>query len=132
MMSDLRILVVDDSPTMRRIIVGQLKQAGHHDVGEAEDGLHALEELEDGDYNFILTDWNMPRMDGLAFIKELRSREAYKTIPLMVVTTRNAQADVITAVKEGANNFVVKPFGSKTLSQKIDQVLTAMKGKVAA
>ena len=132
MMSDLRILVVDDSPTMRRIIVGQLKQAGYHDVGEAEDGLHALEELEDGDYNFILTDWNMPRMDGLAFIKELRSREAYKTIPLMVVTTRNAQADVITAVKEGANNFVVKPFGSKTLSQKIDQVLGAMKGKVAA
>ena len=131
-MSDLRVLVVDDSPTMRRIIIGQLKQAGHHDVGEAEDGLHALEELEDGDYNFVLTDWNMPRMDGLQFIKEVRQRDAYKALPILVVTTRNAKQDVVIAIKEGANNFVVKPFGSKTLSQKMEMVMKAVSAKEAA
>jgi len=132
MAADLSILVVDDSPTMRRIIIGQLKQAGYEDTGEAEDGAHALEELGDGEYNFILTDWNMPRMDGLAFIKELRSRPEYANIPILVVTTRNAKEDVITAIKAGANNFVVKPFGAKTLSQKINQVLEAVSQKAAA
>jgi len=117
---------------MRRIIIGQLKQAGYRDTGEAEDGAHAMEELGDGEYNFILTDWNMPRMDGLAFIKELRSRPEYASIPILVVTTRNAKEDVITAIKAGANNFVVKPFGAKTLSEKINQVLEAVGQKAAA
>ena len=125
-MADLRILVVDDSPTMRRIIVGQLNQAGYYDVGDAEDGLDALDELEDGGYNFVLTDWNMPNMDGLQFIREVRSREKFKDLPILVVTTRNAKQDVMTAIKEGANNFVVKPFGPSTLNEKITKVLQAV------
>jgi two-component system chemotaxis response regulator CheY len=122
-MSGLRVLVVDDSPTMRRIIVGQLNQAGYTNVGEAENGRHALEELENGSYNLVLTDWNMPIMDGLQFVQEIRRREKFKTLPVLVVTTRNAKNDVITAIKLGANNYVVKPFGPNALSEKIAKVL---------
>lgn len=125
-MNDLKILVVDDSPTMRKIIAGQLNQAGYYATGEAEDGVHALEELEHGDYNFILTDWNMPNMDGLSFIKAVRERPGLAHIPILVVTTRNTQQDVVAAVKAGANNYVVKPFGPTQLSQKIEKILQAV------
>ena len=125
-MDDLKILVVDDSPTMRRIIISQLKQSGYYDVGEAEDGLDALDELEAGTYNFVLTDWNMPNMNGLELIRNMRSQTRYSAIPILVVTTRNTKDDVVTAIKEGANNFVVKPFGPSALSEKIERVLSAM------
>ena len=125
-MDELKILVVDDSPTMRKIIIGQLGQAGYYDTGEAEDGVEGLEELGTGEYNFVLTDWNMPNMDGLQFINEVRSRPEYAAIPILVVTTRNAKEDVVTAIKSGANNYVVKPFGPTQLSDKIEKVLQAM------
>jgi two-component system, chemotaxis family, chemotaxis protein CheY len=126
------ILVVDDSPTMRRIIVSQLNKAGYPDVGEAEDGVHGMEELAEGGYDLVLTDWNMPNMDGLEFIRTIRSREEYKDMPILVVTTRNSKMDVIKAMKEGANNFVVKPFGPSALSDKIEKVLKAMGQEVGA
>jgi two-component system, chemotaxis family, chemotaxis protein CheY len=122
-MNSLRILVVDDSPTMRRIISAQLKQVGYHDVGEAENGQHALQELEARKFNFVLTDWNMPLMNGLEFIKEVRAREEYKKLPIIVVTTRNAKQDVIMALKAGANNFVTKPFSPNALDEKIKKVV---------
>ena len=125
-MDELNILVVDDSPTMRKIIIGQLGQAGYFETGEAEDGLDGLDELENGDYNFILTDWNMPKMDGLSFIQAVRGKPEYAHLPILVVTTRNTQADVITAIKAGANNYVVKPFGPTQLSEKIEKVLQAI------
>ena len=125
-MDDLKILVVDDSPTMRKIIIGQLGQAGYFETGEAVDGLDGLDELENGDYNFILTDWNMPRMDGLSFIQAVRGKPNYAHIPILVVTTRNTQGDVVTAIKAGANNYVVKPFGPTQLSEKIEKVLQAI------
>ena len=124
-MDDLKILVVDDSPTMRKIIIGQLNQAGYFETGEAEDGVHGIEELENGDYNFVLTDWNMPNMDGLTFIKTLRGHPEFATIPIQVVTTRNIKEDVVVAIKSGANNYVVKPFGPTQLSDKIERVLQA-------
>ncbi len=124
-MDELKILVVDDSPTMRKIIIGQLNQAGYFETGEAEDGLHGLEELSTGKYNFILTDWNMPNMDGLGFIKAVRGRPEFAHIPILVVTTRNSKQDVVTAIKAGANNYVVKPFGPTQLSEKIEKVLQA-------
>ena len=126
------ILVVDDSPTMRRIITSQLNKAGFADVGEADDGVHGLEELATGGYDLVLTDWNMPNMDGLEFIRAIRSREEYKAIPILVVTTRNSKQDVVTAMKEGANNYVVKPFGPSSLSDKITKVLKATGQEVAA
>ena len=126
MPSDLNILVVDDSATMRRIIKGQLRKAGYKQMGEAEDGAHALDELKDGDFTFLVTDWNMPHMDGLELIKQLRSQERFKSLPILVVTTRNGKDDVVVAIKEGANNYVVKPFGPKQLGEKIEQVMTAL------
>jgi len=120
---DLNILVVDDSPTMRQIIKGQLNQSGYYSVGLAEDGLDALDELDSGKYNFVLTDWNMPNMDGLTLIQEIRGRAKLAHLPIVVVTTRNAKLDVVTAIKAGANNYVVKPFGPAELSQKIEKVL---------
>ena len=125
-MEDLKILVVDDSPTMRKIIIGQLNQAGYYETGEAEDGMDGLDELSTGAYNFVLTDWNMPNMDGLQFITEVRSRPEYASVPILVVTTRNAKEDVVTAIKSGANNYVVKPFGPTQLGEKIEKVLQAM------
>lgn len=126
MMQDMTLMVVDDSPTMRRIIVGQLNQAGFTDIREAEDGVEALEELEKAPVDLLLTDWNMPNMDGLTLVKEIRSREALKHVPILVVTTRNAKEDVVVAVKAGANNFVVKPFGPSTLFEKIQKVMQAV------
>mgnify|MGYP003967824143 CR=1 FL=1 len=84
-MESLKILVVDASPTMRRIISAQLKQVGFSDVGEAENGQHALQELEARKFNFVLTDWNMPLMNGLEFIQEVRTREEYKDLPIIVL-----------------------------------------------
>jgi two-component system chemotaxis response regulator CheY len=127
-MSAIRVLVVDDSPTMRKIIKGQLNQAGFAEVGEAENGQHGLEELAKGGYGLVLTDWNMPLMDGLQFVKEIRKREQYKGLPILVVTTRNTKSDVVEAMKEGANNYVVKPFGPNALSEKIAKVLAATGG----
>jgi two-component system chemotaxis response regulator CheY len=132
MVDGLKILVTDDSATMRQIIKGQLRKAGYKEVGEAEDGAHALDELRDGEYNFLVTDWNMPHMDGLELIKRLRSEARFKSLPILVVTTRGGKDDVVTAIKQGANNYVVKPFGPSQLSDKIDRVMESMsKGATA-
>lgn len=125
-MEELKILVVDDSPTMRRIIAGQLNQAGYYDIGQAEDGMDALDELEAGEYNFLLTDWNMPNMDGLTLIREVRAKAEFQQLPILVVTTRNTKEDVVQAIKSGANNYVVKPFGPSELSNKIQKVLDSI------
>ena len=121
----MKILVTDDSPTMRRIVVNQLKQTGYSDIVEAEDGAQALQKLETDSYDFLLTDWNMPHMSGLELIREVRQRDALKTLPIMVVTTRNSKGDIVTAMREGANNYVVKPFGPQVLAEKINKVIQA-------
>ena len=114
-----KILVVDDSPSMRNIITGQLKQAGFSDIDQAEDGVQALEKLEAEVFDMILTDWNMPHMDGLELVRAIRSHEYLQHLPILVVTTRNTKNDVVAAIKEGANNYVVKPFGPEILKAKI-------------
>ena len=121
----MKILVVDDSPTMRRIVVGQLKQTGYSDIAEAEDGVQALQMLEADPFDLLLTDWNMPHMNGLELIVEVRQREALKELPIVVVTTRNSKGDIVAAMREGANNFIVKPFSPKILAEKINKVLQA-------
>ena len=122
----MKILVADDSATMRRIVVNQLKQSGFSDVSEAEDGADALQKLKRDHFDLLLTDWNMPNMDGLQLIREVRQQEEFKSLPIVVVTTRNAKVDIITALKEGANNYVIKPFGPKTLKEKIAKVVLAV------
>jgi two-component system chemotaxis response regulator CheY len=122
-MADLRILAVDDSPTMRRIIVNTLKRAGYNEVVEATDGKDAMAKMKVEEVNFIITDWNMPEMDGLAFVTSLRSIEEYKSIPILMVTTRSVKDDIVEALKAGVNNYIVKPFTPDTLKQKIEQIL---------
>lgn len=124
-MADLKILAVDDSPTMRRIIINTLKRAGYADVVEAGDGKDALAKLKVEDVNFIITDWNMPEMDGLTFVTTVRGMDKYKTLPILMVTTRSVKDDIVEALKAGVNNYIVKPFTPDTLKEKIEQVLKA-------
>jgi two-component system chemotaxis response regulator CheY len=121
--ADLKILAVDDSPTMRRIIINTLKRAGFADVIEASDGKDALAKIKVEKPNFVITDWNMPEMDGLAFVNTLRSMAEYKDMPVLMVTTRSVKEDIVDAMKAGVNNYIVKPFTPETLKAKIDQML---------
>jgi len=121
--ADLRILAVDDSPTMRRIIINTLKRAGYPEVVEASDGKDAIAKLKVEDVNFVITDWNMPEMDGLTFVSTIRGMEEYKSLPILMVTTRSVKDDIVEALKAGVNNYIVKPFTPDTLREKIEQIL---------
>ena len=123
--SDLKILAVDDSPTMRRIIINTLKRAGFNQVSEATDGKDALAKLKTEKYNFVITDWNMPEMDGLTFVSTLRQDPDLQAMPVLMVTTRSVKEDIIEAMKAGVNNYIVKPFTPETLAEKINQVLAS-------
>jgi two-component system chemotaxis response regulator CheY len=119
----MKILSVDDSATMRRIIKNQLKQIGFDNVDEAENGRAALAMLtKDTGYDLLITDWNMPEMNGLDLVKEVRRTDAVKAIPILMVTTVSAKEDIVTALKAGVNNYVVKPFDAETLRTKVAQV----------
>ncbi len=122
-MADLKILAIDDSPTMRRIIINTLKRAGFEDVIEASDGKDALVKMKVEKVNFVITDWNMPEMDGLTFVTTVRAMDEYKSLPILMVTTRSVKDDILEAMKAGVNNYIVKPFTPETLKAKIDQVL---------
>jgi two-component system chemotaxis response regulator CheY len=124
--SSLKILAVDDSPTMRRIIVNTLKRAGYDDVTEASDGKDALAKMKVEQFNFVITDWNMPEMDGLTFVSQVRSLDEFKDLPILMVTTRSVKDDIIEAMKAGVNNYIVKPFTPETLGEKIGQVLKSV------
>jgi two-component system, chemotaxis family, chemotaxis protein CheY len=124
--SSLKILAVDDSPTMRRIIVNTLKRAGYEDVTEASDGKDAMAKMKVEQFNFVITDWNMPEMDGLTFVSQIRSLDEFKDMPILMVTTRSVKDDIIEAMKAGVNNYIVKPFTPETLGEKITQVLKSV------
>jgi two-component system chemotaxis response regulator CheY len=124
--ADLKILAVDDSPTMRRIIINTLKRAGFENVVEASDGKDALAKLKSDKFNFVITDWNMPEMDGLTFVSTLRADPDFQTMPVLMVTTRSVKEDIIEAMKAGVNNYIVKPFTPETLAEKINKVLESV------
>lgn len=115
----MRILAVDDSPTMRRIVKNTLKQAGYTDVEEAGNGVEALSMLKSGPFDLILTDWNMPNMNGLEFVTQVRSQPETKSIPILMVTTRSVKEDILAAMKAGVNGYIVKPFTPATIKEKI-------------
>ncbi len=122
-MSDMKVLFVDDSPTMRRIIQNSLNKIGYDDLVGAENGVEALEKLEDVEVDLIITDWNMPEMNGEQLVVKLREDPKYKDKPILMVTTRGMKEDVITAVKIGVNGYVVKPFTPEVLKKKINDIL---------
>ena len=119
----MRFLVVDDSTTMRRILVNSLKSLGHNDIVEAGDGREALTKC-DG-VAMILTDWNMPNMSGLEFVKALRANPATAALPVVMVTTRSGTDDITTAVSAGIQDYILKPFTPDALRDKIARVLGA-------
>lgn len=113
----MKVLVVDDSVTMRRIIINSLKSAGFDDIVEAGNGVEGLSNMEG--IELVLTDWNMPEMDGLTFVKELRGNSLYSDIPIVMITTEGAKTEVVEALKIGVNNYIVKPFDKDTLLDKV-------------
>ncbi len=120
--TNIRVLVVDDFATMRRIVKGVLKQLGFKDIIEADDGTSALEELRNQEIGLIVSDWNMPKMTGLDLLKKVRSDEKLKNIPFIMVTAEGQKENVLEAVKAGVSNYIVKPFTPEILSEKLEKV----------
>jgi two-component system chemotaxis response regulator CheY len=118
----MRVLVVDDSSTMRRIIVNTLKKLGHEDTVEAGDGKEALRALAAGVPDIIVTDWNMPEMNGPQFVEAVRSQPAMAKTPVLMVTTQAAKEDVSVALQAGVNDYLIKPFTPEALKEKIQSL----------
>lgn len=130
-MSSMKILVVDDSITIRRIIINALKTIGQTDVVEANNGRDALAKLAGNAVEFVITDWNMPEMNGLEFAKAVRSETATAFLPILMITTRGTEADVIEALQARVNSYIVKPFTPQELKEKMDEVVKSIKVNAA-
>jgi two-component system chemotaxis response regulator CheY len=122
----MKILVVDDFPTMRRIVRNLLKELGYSNVDEAEDGAVGLSRLRGGDFDFVISDWNMPNLDGLAMLKEIRADAALSHLPVLMVTAESKKENIIAAAQAGASGYVVKPFTAATLDEKLSLILKKM------
>jgi len=120
----MKILVVDDFATMRRIIKNILRQGGYKNIVEADDGTTALPKLRTDTIDLVIADWNMPRMTGLDLLKAMRSDKALKDIPFLMVTAEARKDNIIEAIQCGASSYLVKPFTVETLSEKIDQIFS--------
>jgi two-component system chemotaxis response regulator CheY len=125
----MKILVVDDFSTMRRIVKNVLKQLGFENIEEAEDGVQALAKLKAGSYGFMVSDWNMPNMDGLQLLKEVRKDPQLSNLPVLMVTAEAEKTMVITAIQAGVNNYVVKPFTAEVFKEKMDKVFEKLEQK---
>ena len=120
----MKLLVVDDSSTMRRIIKNTLARLGYKNVLEGADGVEGWEQLDSNpDIEMLITDWNMPEMNGLELVKKVRADERFKDLPIIMVTTEGGKAEVITALKAGVNNYIVKPFTPQVLKEKLGAVM---------
>ncbi|TQR33788.1 two-component system response regulator [Campylobacter sp. MIT 99-7217] len=129
----MKLLVVDDSSTMRRIIKNTLEKLGHNDILEAEHGVEAWDLLEkNDDIKVVITDWNMPEMNGLDLVKKIRAEKKYEDMPIIMVTTEGGKAEVITALKAGVNNYIVKPFTPQVLKEKLEDVLGIGSGETSS
>lgn len=118
----LKILVVDDFPTMRRIIKNLLKDLGYENVDEAEDGAQGLEKLRNGGFEFVVSDWNMPNMDGLTMLQNIRADPNLTNLPVLMVTAEAKKENIIAAAQAGASGYVVKPFTAATLEEKLNKI----------
>jgi two-component system chemotaxis response regulator CheY len=121
---NMKILIVDDFSTMRRIVRNLLKQLSFNNVDEAEDGDVALEKLKDGSYDFVITDWNMPNMTGLDLLKAIRADAALKDLPVLLITAEAEKENVVLAAEAGVNDYIVKPFTGDVLQQKINRIFS--------
>ncbi len=122
MNKNMKILIVDDFSTMRRIIKNLLRDLGFNDTTEADDGLTALPLLKTGKFDFLVTDWNMPGMDGLTLLQTVRADENLSSLPVLMVTAEAKREQIIVAAQAGVNGYVVKPFTAITLKEKIEKI----------
>lgn len=122
----MRFLVVDDFSTMRRIVRNLLKELGFTNVDEAEDGAIALQKLQNGGFEFVVTDWNMPNMDGLTLLQSIRATPNLKHLPVLMITAEAKKENIIAAAQSGASGYIVKPFTSGTLSEKLNKIFEKM------
>jgi two-component system chemotaxis response regulator CheY len=125
---DLKFLIVDDFSTMRRIVRNLLKEIGYNNADEAEDGQIALNKLRNGAFNFVVSDINMPNMNGFELLREIRADEGMKKIPVLLVTAEAKKEDIVLAAQLGANGYIVKPFTKATLEDKLLKVIAKMTG----
>ncbi|GIZ51547.1 response regulator [Noviherbaspirillum aridicola] len=132
MQNDFHFLVVDDFSTMRRIVSNLLRDIGFSKISEADDGFNALKILTASDAlvppNFVVTDWNMPNMDGLTMLQKIREHERLKHLPVLMVTAEAKKENIIAAAQAGADGYIVKPFNANTLKEKIDKIIARRKG----
>ncbi|MFW8590214.1 chemotaxis response regulator CheY [Glaciecola sp. 2405UD65-10] len=119
---NMKILVVDDFSTMRRIIKNLLKDLGFTNIQEADDGNTALPMLLQGDFDFVVTDWNMPGMQGIDLLRAIRSNDKLKPLPVLMVTAEAKKEQIVAAAQAGVNGYVVKPFTAATLKEKLDKI----------
>lgn len=117
------VLFVEDSPTMRRIISNSLRKLGFSDIIEAENGVDALEKIKGRNVDLVVTDWNMPEMNGADLVKTLRGMPDFSETPIVMITTRGMKDDVMTAMRLGVNGYVIKPFTPEILRSKLDAIL---------
>ena len=119
---NMKVLIVDDFATMRRILKNILKQIGFSNIAEADDGKTALAKLKDRKFDLVLCDWNMPEMSGLELLQKVRSDDELKDTPFVMVTAEAQKDNILEAVKAGVNNYVVKPFTAETIGEKLKKV----------
>jgi two-component system, chemotaxis family, chemotaxis protein CheY len=123
MNKDMKFLVVDDYLTMRRVIKNLLHDLGYANVSEADDGLTALPQLQGGDFDFLITDWNMPGMHGLDLLKAVREHAKLAHLPVLMLTAEAGREKIVAAANAGVDGYVIKPFTAVTLKEKIDKIL---------
>ena len=119
---DIMILIVDDFSTMRRIIKNLLRDLGYNNTFEADDGATALPMLETGDFQFVITDWNMPIMQGIELLRKIRENPKLKSLPVLMVTAEAKREQIVTAAQAGVNGYIVKPFTADILKDKLDKI----------
>ncbi len=122
MTKDINILIVDDLSTMRRIIKNLLRDLGFYNTAEADDGQAALPMLKSGKFDFLITDWNMPGMDGLTLLKTVRANQELGDMPVLMVTAEAKREQIVVAAEAGVNGYIVKPFTAATLKDKIEKI----------
>lgn len=120
--SKIKFLIVDDFSTMRRIVRNLLKELGYTNADEAEDGAVAFQKLKAGGFDFVVTDWNMPNMDGLQLLQAIRSDAALKSLPVLMITAEAKKENIIAAAQAGAHGYIVKPFTAATLNEKLGKI----------
>ncbi len=125
--AEMKFLVVDDFATMRRIVRNLLKEIGYGNADEAEDGVAAMQKLKAGGFDFVVSDINMPNMNGFELLKSIRAEPGLKELPVLMVTAEAKKEDIMTAAQAGASGYIVKPFTKATLEEKLGKILEKLK-----